>query len=153
MVVLCRWLSNSSSTPLGRAIAAYRRINLHSPSHAPARASGNRRAIRLTDRQVARMAQRYRDGATLRQLADQFDTSRAAISHRLKDAGVPIRHQGLTEGQVHEATRLYEQGDSLVSVGTKIDACPDTVRRTLIAHGVAMRTRSGERREPQPVDA
>lgn len=55
----------------------------------------------------------------------------------VRDCPRPI---GLDESQIAEAARLYEQGDSLATIGTRIGVTAHTVRSRLIEAGVEKRS-------------
>lgn len=61
----------------------------------------------------------------------------------LREAGVSIRNQGLTDEQVAEAIRNYEAGKSLAKIGTHLGADAGTIRRALLKRGVTMRDSHG----------
>jgi hypothetical protein len=147
LVVLGRLLSNPSSSPLLRAIRAYRGLDL---SHfCTKRASHQRvqkRALRLTDMQIARLAEYYGAGATVYELAANFSIDRRTVARRLKAAGVTLRGQSPTTGDVDEMVQLYRSGLSLARVSDQVGFNADTVQRYVQARGVRTRDTHGRER-------
>jgi len=137
-VVLQRLFSNSSSTPLTRAIRAYRRVDLSlGPQGRPVGAP--KRAKWLNETELARLIDRYSSGATVYELATEFSIDRKTMSRHLKAAGNPMRLRPLDTGQVGEAIRLYDSGLSLAAIGRKLGVHASTVRFALREQGVSMR--------------
>ena len=97
------------------------------------------RQRRLSDALATEMAVRYRDGATVYQLATEFNIDRRTVSDRLKKAGVRMRLQRPTDEIIDEMVRLYESGLSFATVGLQLFASPQTVRRYVHERGVRIR--------------
>lgn len=137
-MVLARLFSNSTSSPLSRAIRAYRRLNL---SGAPPERSRwvPKRAKWLNDTEMARLIEHYKAGATVYELAVEFGVHRTIISQRLKGAGVAMRLQPLTVDRAQEAAALYATGMSLADVGTQLGVHASTVLTALRQQGVEVR--------------
>jgi hypothetical protein len=66
------------------------------------------------------MTTRYLEGATVYQLAIEFDVCRSKVSERLKENGVRMRLTPPSDQEVREMVRLYESGLSLAAVGKSI---------------------------------
>lgn len=133
-----RSLSNSSPSPLDRALRAYRRLNLALPAQKrPTRAV--KRAKRLNSTEVVRLVERYSSGGTVYELATEFGVHRTTVSEHLKAVGVQMRRQPLTPVQVRNAARLYASGLSLVDVGRHLGVHASTVNLALRERGVLMR--------------
>ena len=62
---------------------------------------------------------------------------------QLREVGVQIRNQGLTDEQIADAVRLYESGLSLAKIGAEVGVDHGTVRRQLLRHSVRMRDTHG----------
>jgi hypothetical protein len=77
LVVLGRWLSNPSS-PLERALKAYRKLNISLVSSHAARPVV-KRAKWLNATELAQVVERYQAGATTYELAEQFDIGRELV--------------------------------------------------------------------------
>lgn len=137
-MVLVRSFSNSTSSPLSRAIGAYRRLNL---SGAPRKRASwaPKRAKWLNATELACLVERYHAGATVYELAAEFGVHRTTISQRLKTAGVQMRLQPLTAKQVATTAALYGTGLSLADVGQQLGVDASTLHQALRQHGVEMR--------------
>ena len=59
---------------------------------------------------------------------------------RRRRHGIAPRPVGLDERQIIEAVRLYEQGDSLATIGKRMGVTAHTVRSRLVEAGVRMRS-------------
>ncbi len=95
--------------------------------------------------QVDDLVARYRDGATLVQLASRFGIHRRTVAEHLTRREVPIRRGRFDPSRIHEAADLYGSGLTLVEVGLKVGAGPRAVRRALAEHGVPIREGGGRR--------
>ena len=91
----------------------------------------SQRQRRLTETQVIDMVARYEKGATVYELAAEFDCHRTTVAARLKKVGVPMRLQPPTSETVDSMVRLYESGLSSLRVGTQLGFCANTVRACL----------------------
>lgn len=138
VVVLARLFSNSSSSPLSRAIRAYRGLHLSKAPPERSRWVPNR-AKWLNDTEMARLVAHYRAGASVYELAVEFGVHRTIISQRLKGAGVQMRRQPLTTDQVETAAALYATGMSLAEVGSQLGVHASTVHQALRLRGTLMR--------------
>jgi hypothetical protein len=101
---------------------------------------------RLTATQKVTVAQQYRAGAEMCELAVTFGVHRTSVSHCLRELGVPLRRQGLRAEDVPTAAKLYEAGWSLARLGEKYGCAHTTVRSRLMEYGVTMRPRRGWKR-------
>jgi AraC-like DNA-binding protein len=144
-VVLLVKLSNPSS-PLKRALAAYRQLDLGGPRQTSALRRPVSRAVRLTAGQLARLVERYQSGATVYDLAAEFGMHRATVARRLKGAGVTLRLHGPTSANIDNMVRLYASGLSLVAVGERLGFTAETVRHYIQARGVQTRDTHGRDR-------
>ena len=97
------------------------------------------RQNRLDDDSVGALVSKYKGGATVYELADQFDCHRTTISSVLKAQGVEVRHAPMAEEQVDRAAELYASGLSLAKVGQLMCVNAETVRQRLLKRGVALR--------------
>ncbi|WP_308204775.1 helix-turn-helix domain-containing protein [Gordonia sputi] len=73
--------------------------------------------------------------------------SKTRVATILREQGVPLRRQGLTDEQVSEAMQLYETGKSLATLGAHFGVSHATIANVLKKHGVRLRPRPGWRRE------
>jgi lambda repressor-like predicted transcriptional regulator len=99
----------------------------------------------LRAEQVDDLVARYRDGATLVQLASRFGIHRRTVAEHLTRREVPIRRTGIDSSRFNEVADLYDSGLTLAEVGLKVGAGPDAVRRALVEHGVPIRAGGGRR--------
>jgi hypothetical protein len=60
---------------------------------------------------------RYRDGATVCELAERFSIHRTTVSGHLHHRGIKMRGHSLDERQAGVAIKLYEQGWSTLGSG------------------------------------
>jgi DNA-directed RNA polymerase specialized sigma24 family protein len=104
------------------------------------------RQKRLTEVEVARLAKRYAEGATVYELADEFEIERRTVAVRLKGAGVVLRRQPASADQVTEMVRLYESGLSLTKVADRTGFSTKTVLNCLRTEGVKTRDSHGRER-------
>jgi lambda repressor-like predicted transcriptional regulator len=140
-VVLLVKLSNPTS-PLKRALAAYRQMDLSHSTPRPTRRPASRTIHRLTATEVDDAIVGYQAGSTLRELGVRFGVSRNAISRNLKARGVQIRSTSLTA----RAAALYAGGLSLARIGSRLGYHATTIHLALRAAGVQMRDSHGRER-------
>lgn len=144
MVVLSRCLSNSSPDTLRRAITAYRSLDQHVRDQPRPRAHV-KRAKRLSGSELTAVIDRYRNGATVYELARDFGITRDTVARHLKQAGVIMRGQSPTTDQIDRMVTLYESGLSLAAVGYRVGFSARTVELHIKRRGV--RTRDSHGRE------
>jgi DNA-binding CsgD family transcriptional regulator len=101
---------------------------------------------RLTHEQLDRVVERYRQGATVYELAAEFGCNRKTISERLKRVGVQMRGGSPNDDQMDEMVRLYKSGLSLARVGDQVDVSAGTVLAALRARGIETRDTHGRSR-------
>lgn len=85
----------------------------------------------------------YQAGMTMKQLAAVFGIHRNTVSEHLRQRGVRIRMQGLSDKDIPEAARLYEAGWSSLMLGEKFGVTPDTILVALRRAGVQIRPGQG----------
>jgi hypothetical protein len=108
---------------------------------------------RLDDIQTRQLIAGYQAGSTVYQLADQFNIERRTVSAILHRHQVPMRRRGLTDNQIDDAERLYQQGWSLARIGNGMEVTADTVRARLLERGVTMRDTQGRPRTDTSTEA
>ena len=91
----------------------------------------SQRQRRLTEAQMSKMVKRYQEGATVYELATEFDCHRTTVAARLKKAGIPMRLQPPTSETIDSMVRLHESGLSPLEVGKQLGFCANTVRACL----------------------
>ena len=99
-----------------------------------------RHASRLTDQDVAQLAEGYRSGRSAKALSKQFAIHRHTVAEVFRRAAIEPRTRGLTPDQVQLASRLYRGGLSLAKVGGELGVTANTVRRYSLLEGVVMRS-------------
>jgi hypothetical protein len=113
--------------------------NTHDERSGPIR----QRQRRLSDVQVQQMTTRYLEGATVYELAVEFDICRSKVSERLKENGVRMRLQPPSGQEISEMAALYRTGLSLAKVGKLVGVSSGTVLRYLQIEGVQLRNTHG----------
>jgi DNA-directed RNA polymerase specialized sigma24 family protein len=98
--------------------------------------------IRLAPHEVKALAAAYRDGKTIKELAQRFGIHRLTVTALLRRHRVEMRRAGLTPDDVAVASQLYADGWSLAKLGKKFGVDAATVWRALRAANVAMRSPS-----------
>gem|GEM_PF-2082087 len=101
------------------------------------------RQRRLNEAQALLMGTKYQTGATVYQLAKEFDISRHTVSERLKRLGIPLRGQLTESAIVDSMVDLYQSGLSLAAVSQKLGTSPGTVHNHLKRRLVQMRDSHG----------
>jgi hypothetical protein len=113
---------------------------LSRPEQPERQESASRRPqVRLTPELVQQLVADYEAGASMTALADCHGLHRTTVASHLRGAGVEFRRQGLNDGEVREASRLYADGWPLSRLGARYDCAADTVRLALLRAGVSMR--------------
>lgn len=95
---------------------------------------------------VAALADAYRAGASINELAARYRVHRTTVAAHLDRNAVPRRRRGLTDDQASNAVHLYRSGQSLVRIAQRYHVDPHTVRAVLLHQGVAMRDTHGHDR-------
>jgi len=95
---------------------------------------------------VTALADAYRAGATINQLAARSGAHRTTVAAHLDRQAVPRRNRGLTDEQIRDAVHLYRSGHSLTRIANRHHVDPHTIRTTLLRHGIAMRDTHGRDR-------
>lgn len=99
--------------------------------------------VRLGIAGVSELARAYREGETSISLAKRVGISKQSVVKILREEGVAIRCQPLTEAQRSEVVRLYAAGESIRQVAAQLGCDFETVRQVLIGVGVALRPKTG----------
>jgi transposase len=98
---------------------------------------------RLPVDEIDALANAYLSGATVKELADQFQIHRTTVSEILTRNDVPRRQLGLTPEQIGQAAKLYGEGWSLKGLGDHFGCNAGTVRTMLKREGIEIRKRRG----------
>jgi transcriptional regulator of aromatic amino acid metabolism len=97
----------------------------------------------LTAQDTADIVAWYQAGETTQQVGSRYGISKTRVATVLREQGVAIRRQNLTDGQVREAATLYVSGRSLASLGTLFGVSHTTIAAVLRKEGVQLRPRPG----------
>ena len=84
----------------------------------------HRQVRRLTETQIEELAEAYRSGKTVYQLATVFGIHRTTVGTILRRQGVKMRRQGLSESQRPEVDRRRADGMSFARIGTRFEVVP-----------------------------
>jgi DNA invertase Pin-like site-specific DNA recombinase len=101
---------------------------------------------RLNPDTIINIIARYEAGEPSTAIATTFNISKGSVIRILREAGIPIRNQGLTNDQIAEAAQLYANGQSLAQIGAHLGVDHGTVWRALKKLGVQMRDTHGRER-------
>jgi hypothetical protein len=94
---------------------------------------------RLAADELAEVVARYEAGETANALAQLFDVHRTTIVRHVEAAGALTRYRILSERDVAEGRRLYEQGWSLARLGQHFGVATRTVLNAFQRAGVPTR--------------
>jgi transposase-like protein len=94
---------------------------------------------RLKPDEAQQVIASYAAGATVYELAAKFGINRKTVSRILHRNEVTMRMVGLSEAQIDEAVKLYENGRSTGWIGHHLQVDARTVHRRLRDRGVTMR--------------
>ncbi|MFL6136695.1 MAG: helix-turn-helix domain-containing protein [Frankiaceae bacterium] len=105
---------------------------------------------RLSAEALTDLIAQHRAGESTRALAQAYGLSKSGVLHLLDRHGITRRYRVLSQGQVEEAQRLYEAGQSLARLGATFGCSPNTIRRALMRAGVPMRDPTQPQRSERP---
>jgi uncharacterized protein (DUF433 family) len=88
---------------------------------------------------------RYEAGETIEQIGAHYGISKTRVAFVLREQGVAIRRQGLTDARLTEAAELYAAGRSLAWLGARYGISHTAVAAALRHQGVRLRPRPGWR--------
>jgi len=95
---------------------------------------------------VAALADAYRAGASVNELAARYGVHRTTVAAHLDRNVVPRHPRGLSDDQARNAVYLYRSGQSLARIAQRYRVDPHTIRTALLRRGVAMRDTHGRGR-------
>lgn len=84
---------------------------------------------RLGQETIRQIAARYESGEPSTALMSAFGLSKGSVLKVLREAGVVMRNQGLSDEQIKEAEQLYTAAWSLARIGEKFGVDHTVVRR------------------------
>lgn len=116
-----------------------------SVSNPPSEPSPRLLRRRLNPAVIAEIVAKYRSGATTPSLCVDYTLSKGGLLKLLRDEGVQLRCQPLSDEQVREATALYKRGKSLEAIAAHFDVSYNGVRQAFVRAGVERRARGGKR--------
>ena len=96
---------------------------------------------RLSPEQLTQLAADYRAGRSTSWLMQTYRLGQGTVLSLLEEQGLTMRGQGIPDGRLDEAIRLYAAGLSLMKVADRMNCSAETVRQVLLAAGVSMRAR------------
>lgn len=90
------------------------------------------------------LVERYKATQSIRLVADEFGLYRTTVREHLKRRNIPTRKMiSMNPVEIAEAVRLYEAGDSSVTVGEKLGFSNHTILKGLRARGTTIRSQVG----------
>jgi hypothetical protein len=104
---------------------------------------------RLTDATRAEIVASYEAGTPSTQLIEQYRLGKGTVLRLLREEGVTVRRQPLTDAEVREALALYESGWSMARIGDKLARQHTVIRDVLDRTGVQRRDSHGRPRESE----
>lgn len=75
----------------------------------------------------------------MKQIAQDLQLHRTTVSEALRREGVAKRQKGLTPSQATQAEHLYATGDSLATIGRRLNVDATTIRNVMLKRGVTLR--------------
>lgn len=96
----------------------------------------------LNPGEIDDLAEAYKAGRPINDLAAQFGIDRSAILKHLKTLDILRRYPALDPDQCEEVCQLYGGGLNSTEIGQIFDVSADTVLRALRGGGVDIRRRS-----------
>jgi hypothetical protein len=116
-----------------------------SPQRLPSSGTPPRSKRFLVPTDIDDIVHRYDASETTEQIGANYGISKTRVARVLREQGVTIRRQGLTEGRLTEAADLYAAGRSLAWLGARYGISHTTVAAALRRQGVQLRPRAGWR--------
>jgi DNA-binding CsgD family transcriptional regulator len=105
--------------------------------------SGVPRRIRRTldPAELEDLAEAYKAGTSIKDLAELLETNRSTILKHLQRLDIPRRYPALDSDQCDEVCRLYQSGLNSSEIAPLFEVSTDTVLRALHRSGIDTRTR------------
>jgi DNA-binding CsgD family transcriptional regulator len=117
-----------------------------SPTTTPSEQAARSLRRRLEPAQIKRIVADYESGATTPSLCQTYGLSKTGVLRLLRDEGVALRRRPLTHEQVEMARMLYQHGQSIMAIATRLDTSYNNVRQRLVKEEVQLRLRGGSYR-------
>lgn len=90
----------------------------------------------LSAAEISHLVHDYEEGMPTSALAKKYGVHRATVREKLRKYGVHPRERVQVHERASEIDQLYEQGDSLATIGKHLGLTPSKVRTQLIHRGV-----------------
>ncbi len=71
----------------------------------------------------------------MNRLCKLYGLSKGGVMKLLRDAGVMMRRQGLSEEQIEQAVMLYSEGHSYAEISRRLDKAKSSVRAAILKRG------------------
>ncbi|HAW89267.1 MAG TPA: hypothetical protein DCX61_01195 [Gemmatimonadetes bacterium] len=97
---------------------------------------------KITDTDRAEAIRLFHAGTYVKDIASSLRVTKASVRKILYEAGVAAPPRRMTEAEIKDAARRYENGESLVRLGERFGCSPGTVRSKIVRAGVEMRPSS-----------
>ncbi len=97
---------------------------------------------KITDTDRAEAIRLFHAGTYVKDIAISLRVTKASVRKILYEAGVAAPPRRMTEAEIKDAARRYENGESLVHLGERFGCSPGTVRSKIVRAGVEMRPSS-----------
>jgi Putative ATPase subunit of terminase (gpP-like) len=94
--------------------------------------------VRLTPGEREEIVAAYQAGAPSTALATTYGLGKGSVLRLLRNAGVAMRNQGLSEADINVAVALYAAGWSLARIAEQYGVNDMTVRAALLKRAVTM---------------
>lgn len=92
---------------------------------------------------AAQLVADYESGVSSTHLTMIYSLGKGTVLKLLNEAGVQMRHQGLSEKNLEEAATLYREGWSLPQVAERFGCSVGSVRKEFRTHGVKIQPPNG----------
>lgn len=100
---------------------------------------------RLQPALITELVEKYRSGATTPSLCVEYSISKGGLLKLLRDQGVQLRRQSLSDEQIREAIALYRKGQSLATIAADLEVSYNCVRHAFVGAGIERRPRGGSK--------
>lgn len=97
----------------------------------------------LNTQDITDIVTRYEAGETTQQVGARYGISKTRVATILREQGIAIRRQGLTDEQAREAAELYVSGRSLAWLAVHFGVSNTTIAAKLRHQGIQLRPRPG----------
>lgn len=88
------------------------------------------------------MVQEYEEGTSTPELCRKYEISKGGILRLLREEGVQIRSQPMSEEMIAQAAQLYRSGVGAPAIAEQLGVTRQGLRRVLVREGIAARVRN-----------